>query len=71
VSRGLEAVLAGRLSGFQHEYPCHSPTARRWFRLYVAPLDGEPGAVVSHIDITARVEIDPDARVEAFRVPES
>jgi two-component system CheB/CheR fusion protein len=71
VRRGLEEVLAGRLPGFQHEYPCHSPTTRRWFRLYVAPLEGDAGAVVSHVDITSRVETDPDARVQAYQVPES
>jgi uncharacterized protein YcaQ len=67
----MEDVLAGRLTGFQHEYPCHTPTERRWFRLYVAPLEGESGAVVSHVDITARVESDPEGRIQVLGAPPS
>lgn len=56
-AEGLRAVLAGELPHFSLEYPCHSPEARRWFRMVVAPLrQGEgdrSGAVVMHLDITA------------------
>lgn len=48
---GLAAVLDGTLSGFDLEYPCHSPTEERWFRMAVAPLRGV-GAVVTHWDTT-------------------
>ncbi|MFO0624766.1 MAG: chemotaxis protein CheB [Polyangiales bacterium] len=54
VVAGLKAVLAREVARFSHEYPCHSPTARRWFRLDAAPLDGEPGAVITHTDVTER-----------------
>lgn len=50
---GLQALLAGRLSQFEMEYPCHSPTAQRWFQLRALSLAGSAGgAVLSHIDIT-------------------
>jgi two-component system CheB/CheR fusion protein len=52
VREGIAAVLEGHRAGFQYEYPCHTPTAKRWFRLHVGPLNGEAGAVVSHIEIT-------------------
>lgn len=51
---GLMDVLTRRRSSFTTEYPCHSPSAQRWFLMSVAPLPGVPGAVVSHVDITRR-----------------
>ena len=53
---GIRAVLEGRLSEFTLEYPCHSPTEDRWFRLMATPLQAgqQQGAVVIHVDITSR-----------------
>ncbi|QJR37880.1 hybrid sensor histidine kinase/response regulator [Gemmatimonas groenlandica] len=66
VAVGIRAVLDGRLSEFDIEYPCHSPTEERWFRLLVAPLQlGEhQGAVAMHVDVTIRRR----AEVEAHRL---
>ncbi len=60
VARAIRSVLAGQLSGFEIEYPCHSPEEKRWFRVLVAPVHpGEPGgAVIVHINITERVEAE-------------
>jgi diguanylate cyclase (GGDEF)-like protein len=51
---GLRAVLADQVSRFQHDYACHSPGEDRWFSVRIAPavVEGSPGAVISHIDIT-------------------
>ena len=59
VADGLRAMLAGRTgqATFTLTYPCHSPEARRWFRLMATPLQGpgQPrGAVVMHVDVTDR-----------------
>ncbi|MFL6351388.1 MAG: ATP-binding protein [Bryobacteraceae bacterium] len=55
VLRGIEEVLSGRRPDFSLEYPCHSPTVRRWFLLQVTSLQCPPcGAVSLHIDITDR-----------------
>lgn len=53
---GIRAVLRGETNEFSLEYPCHSPTHRRWFRLVVTPLRDHPtkGAVVMHINVTDR-----------------
>jgi len=53
---GIERILADPQSApFEMEYPCHSPEEHRWFLMRVSPLrSDEGGAVVSHIDITAR-----------------
>lgn len=62
---GIRAVLEGRTERFRLEYPCHSPTATRWFELVVTPLHKgrQRGAVVMHIDIT-------DQKVGAMRLRE-
>ena len=53
-ARGIRAVLGGELTSFTLEYPCHSPTEKRWFVMNVAPVRHPGlGAVVSHINITA------------------
>jgi hypothetical protein len=55
-AEGLRAVLLGREERFAMEYPCHSPTERRWFVGRVLPFsDGDsPMAIVAHENITAR-----------------
>ncbi len=59
---GIERILADPDSEpFEMEYPCHSPEEHRWFLMRVAPLrGGEGGAVVSHINITARKLADEE-----------
>jgi PAS domain S-box-containing protein len=56
VAAGIRSVLDGGAKSFSIEYPCHSPTERRWFLLTATPLaDDRPnGAVVMHVDITER-----------------
>ena len=53
---GIREVLAGRKEHFELEYPCHSPTERRWFvaRVSRLPEAGPARAVVAHEDITDR-----------------
>lgn len=57
VRSGLQAVLAGKLPAYKHEYLCRTRPKPRWFLLTVTPLAlGQPGAVLSNSDITARKE---------------
>lgn len=54
---GIRAVLSGEIPEFSLEYPCHAPSEKRWFLMTVTPLVSHgsiDGAVVSHIQITAR-----------------
>jgi hypothetical protein len=55
-AEGLRAVLTGREGTFEVEYPCHSPTERRWYVGSVRPLEsnGSPLAIVTHDDNTGR-----------------
>ena len=55
-AKGIKAVLSGRRESFEMEYPCHSPTERRWFIGRVTPYfcNEKPWAVVAHENITER-----------------
>lgn len=56
---GLAALLRGEFDEYEMEYPCPSPSQSRWFFMKAAPLAGERGgAVVAHIDITARKQAE-------------
>ncbi len=52
----MQKILNGELESYSLEYPCHSPTEKRWFKVEVRPLaEGvDTGAVVMHINITER-----------------
>ncbi len=54
VVTGLKEVLSGERARFELEYPCHSPTEKRWFRIVAVPIcDCDPlRAVVMHLDVT-------------------
>lgn len=52
---GILHVLAGNTDLFSLEYPCHSPTENRWFRMVATPLKAPvKGVVIRHQNITAR-----------------
>ena len=54
---GIRQVLSGAQPMFSLEYPCHSPTVRRWFRMTATPLpDVAGGAVVMHLNVTEEKE---------------
>ena len=56
VAHGLRQILDGGRDRFEYEYPCPSPIEDRWFMLSAssAPVDAGAGAVLFHVDITAR-----------------
>lgn len=51
---GLQRVLNGTLTQYVKEYPCHSPSQQRWYRMVAVPLSARErlGAVVMHLDIS-------------------
>jgi signal transduction histidine kinase len=55
-AEGIRDVLAGRRAIFEMEYPCHSPTERRWYIGRVTPYfcNEKSWAVVAHENITER-----------------
>jgi len=66
IADGLRAVLRGEVDSFSCEYPCHSPAEFRWFLMTVSPVEaGVGGAVISHINITARKRGEEELRLAA------
>jgi hypothetical protein len=55
-AEGFRSVLFGGGERFAMEYPCHSPTERRWFvgRVLPLPQKGMLIALVAHENITGR-----------------
>ena len=52
---GILSVTSGSELVFSMEYPAHSQTSKRWFLLYVTPLDAaQGGVVITHLEITQR-----------------
>ncbi|MEE4241829.1 MAG: LuxR C-terminal-related transcriptional regulator [Desulfopila sp.] len=54
VARGIEKVVRGELKEFFHQYPCHSPTEKRWYIIRVVPYRDEDvhRVIITHEDIT-------------------
>jgi signal transduction histidine kinase/CheY-like chemotaxis protein len=52
---GIRRVLDGELESFVHDYPCHAPTAERWFRMHVRRMarPSPVAAIVTHTDRTS------------------
>ncbi|MBC8318297.1 MAG: helix-turn-helix transcriptional regulator [Desulfobulbaceae bacterium] len=61
---GIRKVLDGELLEFVTQYPCHSPTKRRWYNLRVLPYRSENDhrVVVVHEDITPIVLAQEEVR---------
>ena len=55
-AEGIRSVLSGERKKFELEYPCHSPSERRWYigRVTQFAADGPPRAVIAHENITER-----------------
>lgn len=55
IAFGILGVLSGSEASFSFEYPCHSPTEKRWFLMTATPLSKNfrAGAVIMHVNTTA------------------
>lgn len=55
-AQGIHDVVNGKREIFRLEYPCHSPSEKRWFMMRVARLKNSPTMlfVISHHNITLR-----------------
>jgi PAS domain S-box-containing protein len=56
MANGLREVLKGEREYFSMEYPCDSPSEKRWYKAEVRPIKGNllHGAVVMHVNISER-----------------
>ena len=62
--QGIHRVMDGLEHDFSLEYRCDSPgNGPNWFEMHVFPLTGpSDGAVIVHMDITARKQAEDDIR---------
>lgn len=60
---GIRSVIEKNKEIFYYEYPCHSPTEKRWFMMRVTPFDsnGVTYYVISHQNITERKLAEEEA----------
>ncbi|MGJ3238650.1 MAG: PAS domain-containing sensor histidine kinase [Anaerolineae bacterium] len=73
VARGIRDIIQGRVREFQLEYPCHSPTERRWFVVRVSRFEwyDQLRVIVAHQNVSElkRVQIElaeSKSRIEAI-----
>jgi diguanylate cyclase (GGDEF)-like protein/PAS domain S-box-containing protein len=64
IASGIRSVLHAAARSFSCEYPCESGSETLWFLLTVTPVGEEmpDGAVVMHLDITARKRSEEELR---------
>jgi diguanylate cyclase (GGDEF)-like protein/PAS domain S-box-containing protein len=69
-AEGIRSVLGGGKKAFSVEYPCYSPNEQQWFDLMVTPLrqDRLVGAVVMHVNITERKQMEQSAQLNQKRL---
>ena len=65
--RGVQSVLSGALDSFSMEYASHSQLEQRWFLMTVTRLEADRllGAIVMHINVTARTQHELGTRRNA------
>lgn len=70
-AQGLRDVLSGKRASFYFEYPCHSPTKKRWFMMRATPLQGVSANlfVISHHNITQRKLAEEQAEYLSLHDP--
>ncbi|MBV5330844.1 PAS domain-containing protein, partial [bacterium] len=63
-SKGIQAVMRKEIDEFSLEYPCDSPTEKRWFMAKVIPFPGEGATrlVVAHTDISVQKQSEDALR---------
>jgi diguanylate cyclase (GGDEF)-like protein/PAS domain S-box-containing protein len=59
VLQGITKILAGEASKFEHLYPCHNPSEKRWYIATVTPYphqNHDIRVLISHNNVTGLIE---------------
>lgn len=67
ITRGIRKVISGEIMEFFTNYPCHSPTEKRWYAMRVTRsrfVDPNMQVVVSHEDITPIMQAQEKLRIK-------
>jgi len=68
IAHGVRDVLAGKCERFNLEYNCQCKDGKHWYRVMVTPVTSgqqDGGAVVMHVDITERRNIEEQLKINA------
>jgi C4-dicarboxylate-specific signal transduction histidine kinase len=69
---GVTSVVGRFAETFSTEYPCRAPERERWFLVTVTALGGDlEGALVVHLDISARKRAEDGARLVRERAAQA
>jgi PAS domain S-box-containing protein len=70
VAQGIRYVIAGKVDEFQLEYPCHSPSQKRWFVVRVSHFewDNEVRVVVAHQNISELKHVQIELAESNYRL---
>jgi len=56
IERGgvIQRILKGELASWEHVSPCHTPTQRRWLKVFCRRVEGveDIGCIVTHFDVS-------------------
>jgi len=56
IERGriIQRILNGEIASWEHVYPCHTPTQRRWLKVFCRRVEGveDIGCIVTHFDVS-------------------
>jgi PAS domain S-box-containing protein len=64
VLQGMKDVLDEKQKLFYYEYPCDSPTEKRWFSIRVMKFEGEEHLIITlHTDITDRKKEEQEKEI--------
>lgn len=70
VMAGMQSVINGEMAVFGYEYPCHSPTEKRWYLFRFSPLKNTSNRfVISHHNITSNKLVEEKAQQLSIEDP--
>ena len=70
VASAIRDILKGKSKEFSCEYPCHSPTQKRWFNVHITRFLDQDAShiVVDHSEITQRILVEKSLRASEDRL---
>ncbi|WP_136805993.1 LuxR C-terminal-related transcriptional regulator [Desulfosediminicola flagellatus] len=66
IGTAIRGVIDGTVSEYSTQYPCHSPTEKRWYSLKVLPYRsaGQQRVIITHENITDMILIQEELRAK-------
>lgn len=64
IGSAIRGVINGKIDEYSTQYPCHSPTEKRWYRLKVLPYKSadQQRVIITHENVTDMILIQEELR---------